>query len=64
MNERFDDLAKAIFDHEAQGPGNPIASWDEQVDETKNRYRVAAMAARLITLGPIYDMKMPQPATA
>ena len=64
MNERFEDLAKAIFDHETQGPGNVAASWDEQADKTKNRYRVAAMTARLITLGPIYDMKMPQPAAA
>ncbi len=64
MNEQFDDLAKTIFDHETQGPGNPTANWDEQVEKTKNRFRVAAMSARLITLGPIYDMKMPQAAAA
>ena len=62
MNEQFDDLAKAIFDHDHRHPDCPTADWDQQADETKNRFRVAAMTARIITMGPIYDIRMPQPA--
>ena len=58
MNERFEGLAKAIFEHECSGPESPAASWDEQNERCKKRYRVAAMVTRLITLGPIYQMDM------
>ena len=58
MSEQFESLAKAIFEHECSGPESPAASWDEQNERCKKRYRVAAMVTRLITLGPIYEMGM------
>ena len=64
MNEQFESLAKAIFDHENTGPECPVAVWDEQVEKHKNRYRTAAITARLITLGPIYRIEPLQPASA
>ena len=64
MNTKFDELAKGIFDLETQHPDCPAAAWNEQPDVLKNKYRVAAMTVRLITLGPIYDMRMPTPVAA
>ena len=63
MNEQFEDLAKTIFDHETQGPDNAAANWDEQDEKCKNRYRTAAITARLITLGPIYRIEPLQPVS-
>ena len=64
MNKQFDGLAKAIFDHDNTGPGCPAAEWDEQPDSHKNRYRTVAMISRLVVLGPIYRMEIPQPSSA
>ena len=58
MNEQFDGLAKTIFDHDNSGPDCPIAPWDKQCEAHKDRYRIAAMVSRLITLGPIYQLDM------
>ncbi len=64
MNEQFESLAKAIFDHENSGPDCPAAPWDQQGKIHKNRYRAAAMACCLITLGPVYRMEMAQPVSS
>ncbi|KKK89901.1 hypothetical protein LCGC14_2728450 [marine sediment metagenome] len=67
MNERFESLAKAIFDHDNSGLDCPVAPWDQQCNAHKDRYRTAAMVCRLITLGPIYSMDMlpvAEPSTA
>ena len=58
MNEGFEDLAKAIFEHEHSDPNCPVADWEHQSIEHQDRYRTAAMAARLIVMGPIYNMEV------
>ena len=64
MNEQFEGLAKAIFDHDNSGPDCPIATWDQQIEILKVRFRAAAMTSRLINLGPIYRMELAQATEA
>ena len=61
MNTQFEELAQLVFNYETSHPDCPVATWSNQPEEIKDKYRVAAMTAHLIILGPIYEMKMPQP---
>ena len=65
MNEQFNaPWYKAILDHDNSRPDCPIATWDQQNEILKDRFRAAAMTSRLITLGSIYRMEMVQATEA
>ncbi len=57
-NEQFEGLAEAIFNYENDHFDSPIAIWEDQNSKLKQRYIVAAMTAKLITLGPIWKMEI------